>query len=129
MLLGVGSLFDNVTHAHLDTYGSAEARMQCSTRLAFIVARDNTRHLAINDSHPVEPIPVPFKAEEEIRDVIRWINKIDSNADLYLLNSLINLAEKASAVVDAHATKYVEIKRKFMLAKALCIVTACRLAR
>lgn len=64
-------------------------------------------------------------AEEQVREVVRWINGVKSGADVLMLHDLVTLAGAAMLVLDAASDAKVEKMNDFFICKARCIASAC----
>ncbi|KAI4747301.1 hypothetical protein E4T50_02358 [Aureobasidium sp. EXF-12298] len=99
----------------------AEARVECTTQLAFAAActpKSETAAACITDVSD---------AEEQVRKVVHWINNVRPDADMLLLHDLVALAAAAMEVVDATSEMKAEKMKDFLRRKARCIASACLL--
>lgn len=71
---------------------------------------------------------IQFKAGEQVRDLVTWINDIHPGADLDLMHSVVDVAEKAIVVLHSDdASHRSNSYGHFMRAKAQCMAQACQL--
>ncbi|KAH0362600.1 hypothetical protein KCU65_g7959, partial [Aureobasidium melanogenum] len=96
----------------------AQARVECTTRLAFAAAR--------TPKSEVMPTCITdvYDAEKQVREVVQWINNVNPNADVLLLHDLVALAGAATEVVDSAPELKVERMNNFLMCKASCIAHA-----
>lgn len=100
-----------------DEIAFSKARVECSTQLAFAAARaqqsksngDEATFMTASD------------AEEEVRQVVQWINGISSGGESRVLHELVDMAASAMAVVDASLSARSEMIKRLILSKARCI--------
>ncbi|KAI4724516.1 hypothetical protein E4T49_07727 [Aureobasidium sp. EXF-10728] len=112
-LLALGAASDEVLFS--------QARVDCSTRLAFTAAM----------SQNVQPTPICLAtttdAEDHVREVVQWISGVKSDADIILMHDLVALARAALEVVDSASELQDEKMNHFLMYKARCIASACLL--
>ncbi|CAD0096250.1 unnamed protein product [Aureobasidium vineae] len=114
--------------SHLLALGAAsnedmfpQARVECSTRLAFTVARDQTAvAMTVRLTNTTD-------AENQVREVVQWINGVRFDADVILMNDLVALARAAMEVVDSASDDKAMKMNNFLMCKAKCIASACLL--
>ncbi|KAH0155544.1 hypothetical protein KCU67_g8662, partial [Aureobasidium melanogenum] len=111
-LLGLGTASDELF---------AQARVDCTTRLAFTAARTPKSEVAVACITDVSD------AEEQVREVVQWINNVKHDSDVLVLHDLVALAAAAMEVVDATSEARVERMNDFFMCKARCIARACLL--
>ncbi|KAG9524274.1 hypothetical protein KCV07_g1919, partial [Aureobasidium melanogenum] len=99
----------------------AKARIECTTRLAFAAARTPKSEVA------VACITDVFDAEEQVREVVQWINNVKPDADVVLLHDLVALAAATMEVVNPTSDSKAEKMNDFLTCKARCIARACLL--
>ncbi|KAG9568990.1 hypothetical protein KCU71_g2012, partial [Aureobasidium melanogenum] len=99
----------------------AEARIECTTQLAFAAAR------ACKSQVAVARITDFSDAEEQVREVVQWISNVKHDADVLLMHGLVALAAAATEVVDATSEARDEKMSDFLMCKARCIAGACLL--
>ncbi|KAI4754844.1 hypothetical protein E4T52_13104 [Aureobasidium sp. EXF-3400] len=96
----------------------AKVRVDCSTRLALTAARATQKELNKPLLEEVSDV------EEQIREVVTWINGVRCDADTTLVYDLAALAGAAMDVVDSVLEKEEKMGR-FLVQKARCIALAC----
>jgi hypothetical protein len=101
-----------------DADSFAEVRIDCSTKLAFAAARAPKDHLGIR------LLTQMSDAEDQIKEVVQWVNSVDSNADIALVHDLRALAGAAMDVVDSVLEKEDRMEL-FLMQRARCIAFAC----
>ncbi|KAH0155848.1 hypothetical protein KCU67_g8542, partial [Aureobasidium melanogenum] len=111
-LLGLGTASDELF---------AQARVECTTRLAFTAARTPKSEVAMACITDVSD------AEEQVREIVQWINNVKHDSDVLVLHDLVALAAAAMEVVDATSEARVEKMNDFLMCKARCIARACLL--
>ncbi|KAG9853266.1 hypothetical protein KCU98_g2897, partial [Aureobasidium melanogenum] len=99
----------------------AQARVECTTRLAFAAARAPKSEVIATCITNVSD------AEKQVREVVQWINNVKSDADVLILHDLVALAAAGMEVVDATSEAKVEKMNDFLMCKARCIARACLL--
>ncbi|KAI4722719.1 hypothetical protein E4T48_01034 [Aureobasidium sp. EXF-10727] len=101
----------------------SQARVECSTRLALTAA--------ISGTAEVTPtcLASTTDVEDHVREVVRWINGVKSDADVILMHDLVALARAAMGVVDSASGLRAEKMNHFLMCKARCIASACLLER
>ncbi|CAD0108400.1 unnamed protein product [Aureobasidium uvarum] len=99
----------------------SQARVECSTRLAFTVAR--------GQKESATPICLASTADAEhhVREIVQWINGVKFDADVILMHDLVVLVGAAMEVVDSVSNFKAEKMNKFLMIKAKCIASACLL--
>ncbi|KAI5206833.1 hypothetical protein E4T39_02253 [Aureobasidium subglaciale] len=104
----------------VDATEYAKGRIECSTQLAFAAARalkqgsTTTLHLlSMSD------------AEQQVREVVGWVNDVKPGADITLMRNLVALAEAALAVVDPGIDSKSDKLKNFVMCKAKCVASAC----
>ncbi|KAI4733001.1 hypothetical protein E4T50_16443 [Aureobasidium sp. EXF-12298] len=101
---------------NLDSF--AKVRIECSTKLALVAAR-------APKSEPCKLLLIGTSdAEEQVREVVQWVNGVRSDADIALVHELAALAGAAMDVVDSFLEKEEKMGR-FLVQKARCIAFAC----
>jgi hypothetical protein len=101
-----------------DASSVARIRVDCSTRLALTAARATQKELN-------QPLPEKISdVEEQVREVVTWINGVRRDADTALVYDLASLAGVAMDVVDSVLEKEEKMGR-FLVQKARCIALAC----
>jgi hypothetical protein len=101
-----------------DADAFAEVRVECSTKLAFVAARAPKHHLSI------PPLTQISDAEEQVKEVVQWVNDVRSDADIALVHDLAALAGAAMDAVDSVLEKEDRMEL-FSMLKARCIAFAC----
>ncbi|KAG9690803.1 hypothetical protein KCU95_g8491, partial [Aureobasidium melanogenum] len=99
----------------------AQARVECTTRLAFAVARAPRSEVTATCISDVSD------AEKQVREVVQWINNVKPDADVLLLHDLIALAAAAMEAVDSTSDSKPEKMNDFLMCRARCIARACLL--
>ncbi|KAH0334626.1 hypothetical protein KCU81_g9358, partial [Aureobasidium melanogenum] len=97
----------------------AQARVECTTRLAFAAARAPKLQDTATCTTDVAD------AEEQVREVVQWINNVKPDADISILHDLVVLAQTAMKVVDSDPDSKAEKMNEFLMCKARCIAHAC----
>ncbi|KAI5239339.1 hypothetical protein E4T42_08737 [Aureobasidium subglaciale] len=100
----------------------AKARVECSTQLAFAAAR------TAKQEHPRTLHFLSMSdAEQQVREVVEWVNSVKPDADLVLMRDLVALAEAALSVVDFEMDSESGKMKNLVMCKAKCIASACLL--
>ncbi|KAH0277151.1 hypothetical protein KCU91_g3389, partial [Aureobasidium melanogenum] len=99
----------------------AKVRVECTTQLAFAAARTPKSEIA------AACITDLSGAEEQVREVVQWINNVRPDADVLVLCDLVALAGASMEVVDAASEAKSEKISNFLRCKARCIASACGL--
>ncbi|KAI5247530.1 hypothetical protein E4T43_02037 [Aureobasidium subglaciale] len=105
-----------------DVSAFAKARIECSTQLAFAAARA----LKQEPSTTLQLLSTS-DAEQQVREVVKWVNGVNSDADIVLMRDLVALAEAALTVVGSEMDSKSGKTKKFVMCKAKCIASACLL--
>ncbi|CAD0100477.1 unnamed protein product [Aureobasidium mustum] len=98
----------------------AKLRIECTTQLAFAAAR-------VPKTEGSACIMKMSDAEEQVREVVQWINDVKSGADMGLIHDIVALAGVAMEVVDSAPDLKAERMNDFLMCKARCIADACSL--
>ena len=101
-----------------DAESFAEIRVDCSTRLAFAAAR------ATRQDSNKSPMPETSDAEDQVREVVRWINGVRYDADIAILHDLVALAGAAMDVANL-IEKSEQTMERLSVLKARCIASVC----
>ncbi|KAG9660621.1 hypothetical protein KCU64_g3086, partial [Aureobasidium melanogenum] len=99
----------------------AQARVECTTRLAFAAARAPKSEVIATCITDVSD------AEKQVGEVVQWINNVKSNADVLILHDLVALAGAAVEIMDSALDVKAERMNGFLMCKARCIARACLL--
>jgi hypothetical protein len=106
-----------------DVAAFANARINCSTRLAFAAAA-LTKHTHSTPDQHMALFNTTTDAEEEVRSVICWINGVRPDGDTLLMREIVALARAAMDVVESLASSS-DMMEAFAACKARCIASAC----